>query len=171
MSLSLSRAVLVLNAAYEPLNVVSVQRAMVLLCKGAAVVQETSQFVLRTPKLTIPLPSVIRLLTYRRVPRHSRAVSRKNILIRDSYSCQYCGSALSAAKLTLDHVIPRSRHGKSTWENLVACCYPCNNRKDNRTPTEAGMELLKVPVSFSIHSKHRLLGRDEAAWKPYLFFQ
>ena len=134
---NLAAPVLVLNNAFEPINICSVKRAMVLVMKGAAIVQETSGKFLRTSKVKLPLPSVVRLLVYRSVPRHTRAVSRKNIMIRDGYTCQYCRSQLPTARLTLDHVIPRSRAGRSTWENLVACCYPCNNRKGDRTPDEA----------------------------------
>ena len=88
---------------------------------------------------------VIRLLEYRRIPHQTRALSRKNILMRDRYTCQYCHRTLPSGELTLDHVIPRSRAGESAWENLVACCHPCNNRKGSRTPEEAGMKLARQP--------------------------
>jgi 5-methylcytosine-specific restriction endonuclease McrA len=169
MSANLSRAVLVLNASYEPINIVSVQRAMVLIFKGAAVVQVASQNFIRTASIRVALPSVIRLLKYRSVPRHSRAVSRKNIMVRDQNTCQYCRMPFAPAKLTLDHVIPRSRGGRSTWENLAACCYPCNNRKGDRTPEEAGMVLLKKPGHFGMHARHKLLSADNDAWAEFLF--
>src|ERR1035441_655588 len=105
----LSNSVLVLNASYEAINVCSVKRALVLVCKGAAMVQEKSVHVLRTPKFNLPLPAVIRLLTYRAVPRRPHAVSRKGIMVRDGFMCQYCYKGLPAAKLTLDHVTPKSR--------------------------------------------------------------
>jgi len=116
---------------------------------------------------------VIRLLEYRRIPHQTRALSRKNILMRDRYMCQYCQRVLPSGEMTLDHVIPRSRHGETEWENLVACCHGCNNRKGNRTPEEAGMKLLRLPRPFSLHtSRHlmRLLGRGEDQWRKYLFF-
>lgn len=166
----MSHSVLVLNASYEPINVITVKRAFVLICKGAAIVQERTGNVLRTHKLTLPIPAVIRLLVYRNVPRHTRSVSRKSIMIRDNYTCQYCHAALVASKLTLDHVIPKSRHGKSTWENLVSACYYCNNKKSDRTPEEAGMPLTRKPTKFSVHSRHRALaGTSLDLWQQYLF--
>jgi 5-methylcytosine-specific restriction endonuclease McrA len=132
-------------------------------------VEEVSAHTIRTAKLTIPLPAVIRLREYRRVPRQNRAVSRKGIILRDGSTCQYCGAHLPAGSLTLDHVVPRSRRGLSTWENLVAACFPCNNRKKDMTPQEAGMTLLKQPQQVSIHSKHRLLIGDQSVWEKYLF--
>ncbi len=167
---NLSTPVLVLNNAFEPINICTAKRAMVLTMKGAAIVQETSGKFLRTSRVKLPLPSVIRLLSYRSVPRHSRSVSRKNIMIRDSYTCQYCRSLLPAARLTLDHVLPRSRAGRSTWENLVACCYPCNNRKGDRLPEEATMTLIKRPTKFGVHDKHRMIGAGDETWKQYLFY-
>jgi 5-methylcytosine-specific restriction endonuclease McrA len=166
---TLHTAVLVLNASYEPINICSAKRAMTLVCKGAAIVQEVSPHWIRTGKAKFPLPSVIRLVSYRAVPRITRSVSRRSIMVRDSHTCQYCQSALPAAKLTLDHVIPRSRGGRSTWENLVACCYPCNNRKGDRLPEEASMTLLRQPRSFGLHARHQLLGAGNRQWTQYLF--
>lgn len=165
---SIYSSVLVLNASYEPINICSVRRAMVLICKGAAVVQETSGKLLRTARLRLPIPAVIRLLTYRAVPRQAKAVSRKAIMTRDSHTCQYCNLLLPGARLTLDHVVPRSRGGGSSWENLVACCHGCNNRKGDRTPAEARMVLAKQPRRFGIHSKCKLLSQGET-WDKYLF--
>src|SRR5205823_1597385 len=156
------RLVLVLNASYEPIQIASARRAITLVCKGAAVVEEVSAYTIRTSKISIPVPNVIRLVRYRRVPRQNRSVSRKGILLRDGLACQYCRGRFGPGDLTLDHVLPRSRGGASTWENLVACCFPCNNRKGNRTPAEAGMALAKQPRQISIHAKHRLLAGDEA---------
>jgi 5-methylcytosine-specific restriction endonuclease McrA len=121
----------------------------------------------------VRLPSVIRLLEYRRIPHQTRALSRKNILMRDRYTCQYCHRILPSGELTLDHVIPRSRAGETAWENLVACCHPCNNRKGSRTPEEAGMKLARQPHPFSLHtSRHlmRILGKGESQWRKYLFY-
>jgi 5-methylcytosine-specific restriction endonuclease McrA len=165
----LNRLVLVLNASYEPVNVCTARRAMKLICKGHAVVEVPSACMVHAGRLDFPLPSVIRLLQYKRVPRFKRSVSRKGILLRDRNTCQYCGAVLPSRDLTLDHVIPRSRRGESVWENLVASCFPCNNRKGSRTPAEAGMALAKPPARVGIHAKHRLLCIDETAWGPYLF--
>src|SRR5262245_30623657 len=153
---TLQSAVLVLNASYEPINICSARRAMVLVCKGAALVQEVSAHWVRSGKTRLPLPSVIRLLAYRAVPRVTRSVSRKSVMVRDGHTCQYCHSVLPPSKLTLDHVLPRSRGGRSTWENLVACCYPCNNRKGDRLPAEARMALLRPPRPFGLYARQKL---------------
>ena len=171
--MSLNRLVLVLNASYEPIGVVPARRAVTLVLGGKAMVEERSKIVIRTVKVSVPVPSVIRLLSYRRIPRHNRSVSRNGILLRDANTCQYCRTRLSPRELTLDHVIPRSRAGESAWENLVACCHPCNNRKGARTPDEAGMKLARQPRPFSLHtSRHlmRLLGKSDEQWRKYLFY-
>ncbi|MCC6861409.1 MAG: HNH endonuclease [Bryobacterales bacterium] len=173
MTTGLQKPVLVLNASYEPINVCAARRALVLVLKGVAAAEELSLFAAHSPRHVVRLPSVIRLLEYRRIPHQSRALSRKNILMRDRYTCQYCHRALPSSELTLDHVIPRSRAGESTWENLVACCHPCNNRKGSRTPEEAGMRLARQPRPFSLHtSRHlmRLLGKSDEQWRKYLFY-
>ncbi|MEP6963664.1 MAG: HNH endonuclease [Acidobacteriota bacterium] len=169
----LHRPVLVLNASYEPINVCAARRALVLVLKGVASAEEHSAGHLRSARREIAVPSVIRLLEYRRIPHQTRALSRKNILMRDRYTCQYCMKTLNSGELTLDHVQPRSRRGETTWENLVACCHPCNNRKGSRTPEEAGMQLARIPKPFSLHtSRHlmRLLGKSDDQWRKYLFY-
>jgi 5-methylcytosine-specific restriction endonuclease McrA len=131
--------VLVLNATYEPINVCTVRRAAVLVLKEKAEVLEQSDGALRSERLTLERPTVIRLITYVRVPRdaHRRKITRKAVLARDSWTCQYCG--MRKPGLTVDHVIPRSRGGKSVWENIVASCASCNRRKGNRLPREIKM--------------------------------
>jgi 5-methylcytosine-specific restriction endonuclease McrA len=124
--------VLVLNASYEPINVCAARRALVLMLKGVASSEEHTGSYIHGATRAVLVPSVIRLLEYRRIPRQTRALSRKNILIRDRYTCQYCFEVMGAGELTLDHVTPRSRGGASSWENLVACCRGCNNRKGDR---------------------------------------
>lgn len=165
--------VLVLNASYEPINVCAARRAIVLVLKGVAMTEEVNGHVLHSTRLAMRIPSVIRLLEYRRIPHQTRALSRKNILLRDRNTCQYCGSVLSTNELTLDHVIPRSRGGASTWENLVACCHLCNRRKGNRLPAEAGMKLMREPKPFSLNTSRqiiRLMGHSDAKWRKYLFY-
>lgn len=164
------RQVLILNASWEPVSITTARRAMTLISKGAAIVQEPSKDVLRSGKVAFPLPSVIRLLSYRHVPRYTRAVSRRSILLRDGHRCQYCMKEFPANKLTLDHVIPRSRSGRNSWENLVACCFPCNNRKADRTPEEAGMVLAARPKPFSMHAKHKQAASADPLWDKYLFY-
>ncbi len=169
----LHKPVLVLNASYEPINVCAARRALVLILKGVASAEEHGNSHIHSPRHALRVPSVIRLLEYRRIPHQTRALSRKNILMRDRYTCQYCHKTMPSAEMTLDHVIPRSRAGESTWENLVACCHRCNNRKGSRTPEEAGMKLSRQPRPFSLHtSRHlmRLLGKGDDQWRKYLFF-
>ncbi len=165
--------VLVLNASYEPINVCAARRALVLILKGVASPEEVSEHRVVSTRQALPLPSVIRLLEYRRIPHQTRALSRKNILMRDRYTCQYCMRTMPSAEMTLDHVIPRSRAGETTWENLVACCHVCNNRKGSRTPEEAGMKLARAPRPFTLHtSRHlmRLLAKSDDRWRKYLFY-
>ena len=165
--------VLVLNASYEPINVCAARRAIVLVLKGVAMAEEENGHYLHSARLNIRVPSVIRLLEYRRIPHQTRALSRKNILLRDRNTCQYCGEVLPSSDLTLDHVAPRSRGGLSTWENLVACCHRCNRHKGDRLPLEAGMKLMREPRAFNLHtSRHimRLIGRSDAKWRKYLFY-
>lgn len=140
-------AVLVLNASYEPLNVVSVRRAVVLLLKEKAQLVEAAESALRSESLVLPTPLVIRLVTYVRIPYRWRLpVSRRGVLARDHFTCQYCGDRPGKGLLTVDHVVPRSRGGTKSWENLVAACGPCNRRKGGRLPSEVGMGLIGKPV-------------------------
>jgi 5-methylcytosine-specific restriction endonuclease McrA len=168
------RGVLVLNASYEAINVCSVNRALKLMFSGGAAVEQASAVrVVRAARAAFPEPSVIRLLHYRRIPRQTRSLSRKAILIRDSHTCQYCLQALDTRQLTLDHIQPRSRGGATSWENLVACCHRCNNRKGARTPEEAGMNLARQPKPFGIHTSRNLMriqGDSDQAWRKYLFY-
>ena len=169
----LQKPVLVLNASYEPINVCAARRALVLVLKGVAAAEERTPHQVSSARVCLPLPSVIRLLEYRRIPHQTRSLSRKNIMMRDHYTCQYCGRKLTPTELTMDHVIPRSRSGKSSWENLVTCCKRCNNRKGNRTPEEANMSLVRTPQPFTLHtSRHlmRLLGKSDTQWRKYLFY-
>ena len=114
--------VLVLNASFEPMNVCTERRAVVMIFKGIARMEEHNGHMLHSARITMHAPSVIRLIEYIHIPYKSRSLSRKNILLRDHSTCQYCGRQFSPSELTLDHVFPRSRGGESTWDNLVACC-------------------------------------------------
>jgi 5-methylcytosine-specific restriction endonuclease McrA len=132
-------SVLVLNASLEHLHYVPLRRAVTLLLARKAEIVEASGRRLRAATLDLPEPRVIRLLSYVFVPfRHAHATRRK-ILLRDG-RCQYCGA--TTGPLTVDHLLPRSRGGKTTWENCVAACLPCNQRKGDRTPQESRMRLL-----------------------------
>lgn len=165
--------VLVLNASYEPINVCAARRAIVLVLKGIARTEEENGHHLHAARMAMRVPSVIRLLEYRRIPHQTRALSRKNILLRDRNTCQYCTRVLGSAELTLDHVLPRSRGGPSSWENLVACCHTCNHKKGNQLPHEANMKLVREPRPFTLHtSRHimRLMGNSDDKWRKYLFY-
>jgi 5-methylcytosine-specific restriction endonuclease McrA len=166
----LSVDVLVLNSTYEPLNICSWKRAVVLLVKGKAVAVEEN---CRDLGAGYRLPLVIRLSHYVRVPHKAIPLTRRNVLHRDNYTCQYCGTRNN---LTLDHVFPRSRGGKDTWDNVVTACLKCNVKKGNKTPIEAGMALMTAPnrphhfMLFEL-SKHRRQQQDSGRyWDKYLFF-
>jgi len=164
------KPVLVINASYEPLEITSVRDALKKLVTRKAVMEiEHDREVYRG----MHLPSVIRLVELRRVPHHGTRLTKKNLLLRDHYRCQYCGERFKAEHLTLDHVTPQSRGGPSSWENLVMACRPCNHRKGNKTPDEAGMTLRHKPRRLTIHtSKHimRWMGMEEdERWGKYLY--
>ena len=158
--------VLVLNASYEPLNICTWRRAVVLLMKGKAEQIENNGKEIYTD---LALPTVIRLRSYVKIPYKEISLSRRNILHRDNYICQYCGD--KRHDLTIDHIIPRSRGGLDSWDNVAAACLRCNVKKGDRTPKEAGMPLNTTPrrpmshVVFEI-SKHA--GAAEYNWKKYV---
>ena len=160
--------VLVLNASYEPLNVCSVRRAYVLVFKGKAEVVEQLDQPLRSASDTYAWPHVIRLVQYVRVPRKvQRKISRRALFARDGWRCAYCGSG--GGRLTLDHVVPRSRGGESVWENVVTACAPCNHRKGSRTLDEAHMTLRYPPRPPAPVLFIRLAAPSiPTGWKPYL---
>ena len=166
---SSSGRVLVLNASYEPINVCTVRRAAVLILKNRAEVLERGDWALHAESLTLPRPVVIRLLTYVRIPRdaHRRKITRRAVFARDRWTCQYCGH--ERGNLTVDHVIPRSKGGPSTWENIVTCCAPCNRRKGDRLPAQTGMRPARRPKApnptIFIHVAAPSI---PAAWEQYL---
>ena len=139
----ITSSVLVLNLNYEPVNVCNIRRAVILLGKGKAELLENGRGEIHTVKSSMPIPSVIRLVYLVRRPFAQRKLSKKEIFLRDRYTCQYC--SLQTRELTLDHVRPRRQAGEHTWENIVSACIPCNRKKAGRTPTEAGMALLRQP--------------------------
>ena len=165
---ALSGHVLVLNQDYRALSVCSVERALVLVfLHKAELIQARPDRLVRSARSAYPWPSIVRLKDYVRVPYRRIMMTRRNILRRDSHRCQYCGSR---ERLTLDHVLPKSRGGRDTWENLVAACVPCNNRKGNKTPEEARMPLRRSPFRPShVMYLRDFLGSLDDAWKPYLY--
>jgi 5-methylcytosine-specific restriction endonuclease McrA len=169
MSNLMRKPVLVLNASYEAIRIVPARRALTLICKGSAMVELPTRIEVY-PGIT--LPSVIRLRTYRHIPIRLQIVTRKNIYLRDGHTCQYCGDKLKADELTLDHIIPKSRGGKSDWQNQVTCCKPCNWKKDDRTPEEWGVKLLHRPLPATVHTGRSLLrtmALETSEWERYLY--
>jgi 5-methylcytosine-specific restriction endonuclease McrA len=171
-SSTLDCSVLVLNRFYMAVRVVDVRRAMTLLYRGCAEVitieedayanydfdnwceisllhamekQDGEEF-LRTPHQEVQVPRIVRLVLYDKVPKSTVRFNRKNLFARDGYRCQYCGQTRPMSQLSLDHVVPRSQGGKTTWENVVCSCTGCNSRKGGRTPQEAAMRLLSHPA-------------------------
>ncbi|MCB0044880.1 MAG: HNH endonuclease [Caldilineaceae bacterium] len=145
----MSKQVLVLNASYEPLSLVSVRRAVVLLLREKAEMLEATQQMLRSHHSAIPVPLVIRLVHYVRLPHRRVPATRSAIMLRDAYTCQYCGETPGRNNLTVDHVLPRSRGGSHDWQNLTTACKRCNQKKGSLTPEEAGMALLRKPFEPS----------------------
>jgi 5-methylcytosine-specific restriction endonuclease McrA len=160
--------VLVLNATYEPINVCTVRRAVVLLLKEKAELLERGMWELHSESSTLARPVVIRLVSYVNVPRdaHRRKITRRAVFARDSWTCQYCGSR---SNLTVDHVIPRSKGGSSNWENIVASCAPCNRRKGDRLPHQVNMHPRVKPRMPSPNVFIQLASPTiPATWKQYL---
>lgn len=159
--------VLILNQDYSAIAVCSVQRAflLVFLCKAEVITKSDGHF-LHTVTVAYPVPSIIRLQRYVRVPYFGIALNRHNVMRRDNFTCQYCGSS---KHLTLDHLLPRSRGGESKWQNLVTACSRCNSRKGDRTPEEAGLKLLSKPTRPSLRTflqQHLSPGNHD--WETYL---
>jgi 5-methylcytosine-specific restriction endonuclease McrA len=160
--------VLVLNQDYRPLSVCNVKKSLLLLfLDKAELLHEDPTKKIKTVRYNYDYPSVIRLRRYARIPFKHIVLTRKNIVKRDALKCQYCATH---ENLTIDHVIPKSKGGKDTWENLVTACTSCNHKKGNRTPREAGMPLRRAPFRPS----HIIFLRDfhghvDDHWKPYLY--
>jgi 5-methylcytosine-specific restriction endonuclease McrA len=161
--------VLVLNQNYEPLNVCRVRRAVVLVHRGKAEMLENGVGFIHTTSDIFPLPSVIRLAHMIKRPRPKRKLTRLEVFNRDKYTCQYCGK--QSHQLTIDHVVPRHRGGEHTWENVVSACIPCNRHKAGKSPSEAGMKLIRQPAPphdnlYFYIPHHYLQSRNE--WQKYL---
>jgi 5-methylcytosine-specific restriction endonuclease McrA len=151
------------------MSICNVQRAVILLYLGKAelIASKDSKMIFSVSS-RLPFPTIVRLLVYIRVPYKKIVLSRKNILRRDLYKCQYCNR--SDIPLTIDHVTPKSKGGDDTWENLVAACIHCNNKKGDRTPEDAKMTLRKRPTkpSHITFMKH-FVGKIDDQWKPFLY--
>jgi len=160
--------VLVLNASYEPLNITSWRRAVVMVLKGKAEGLEHDGG--RQIRSDLMQPTVIRLRQFVRVPYRPLPLTRRNLFQRDGHRCQYCGQSRPMSQLSLDHVMPRSQGGKTTWENVVCSCVGCNSKKGGRTPTQAGMKLLSDPVRPSANPGITVTLKDPrySSWKTFL---
>jgi len=162
----MSEKVLVLNSTSLPINITSWQRAMCLLYKGKAAVMEYNGRMINNK---YRLPEIIRLVSYVPMPYSDVVLSRKNIYLRDNHACQYCGK--TGGNLTIDHVIPKSRGGEDSWENMVVCCSRCNNRKGSKTLEEASLKMIgtpyRPPSALYLHMT-RLSGVPES-WYNYFF--
>lgn len=193
---ALDDKVLVLNRLYTAIRVVSARRAFVMLCKRVAEVIAVEDGIycnydfhtwtevaslqqemapdayswVRTPRLEIPVPKIIRLFDYDRMPRSPVKLNRRNIFSRDHNRCQYCGKVFPVRELTIDHVIPRVQGGGNSWRNLVCACLECNTRKGGRTPEQAGMRLIRTPFEPKRSPSMTLrLGSDKyASWRAFL---
>jgi 5-methylcytosine-specific restriction endonuclease McrA len=166
---------LVLNASYEPLRIVSWQKAITLLFQDKVEVIAVYDREIRGVTVRVKLPSVLRLLRHVRMKRPFADVpfSRANVYARDSHRCQYCGHRCQPGQLTFDHVVPVARGGHKGWDNIVTCCIPCNRRKGDRTPEEAGLHLIRKPRRPDVLPSLTLtlgLRRAPESWRDYLFW-
>ncbi|MCB8965702.1 MAG: HNH endonuclease [Ardenticatenaceae bacterium] len=148
-----SKPVLVLNATFEPLNVCNIKRALGLVLSGKAEIIVNGRGYIHTSTADYELPSVIRLSSMVKRPHPRIALSKREILHRDNYTCQYCGKRTRV--MTIDHVIPRRLNGPYTWENLVAACPSCNHHKGSKTPEEANMMLKRKPFEPTASAQYR----------------
>ena len=182
----INAAVLVLNRGYQPVQVTTVKRAFVLLYRGvaramdrqyqlytfdswAALAAGVQDDAIRTVSRALRIPRIIVLTAYDRLPHSRVRFSRYNIYLRDQNTCQYCDRRFAARELNLDHVVPRSMGGRTTWENIVCSCIPCNLRKGGRTPESAGMRLKRPPARPRWYQVVRPFSKIPFEdWRPFL---
>ena len=166
----LDRAVLVLNANYSPMMICTAKRAICMDYLDKVEVLVNYEEKVHSPSLSWDLPSVVKIRDFIRYDNLSVDLNRKNIIARDEYTCQYCGK--SKSPLTIDHVIPKGKGGQDTWENLVVACKPCNQKKGDRTPDEAGMPLTRIPKRPNrLHYFQRIVKEKQQDRRPYLFME
>ncbi len=171
--MSIQNRTLLLSQGYEAIEIISWQRAITLLALSKVEVVDEYDAQVRAVSLTMQIPSIVRLRkAFPRRPKHVK-FSRVNIYARDGYRCQYCGDKCKTDELTYDHVIPRSKGGLTTWENIVSACYICNRDKANRTPSEARMKLLSTPVRPSWMPAVQIRVSASSmpdAWRDYVYW-
>ena len=162
--------VLLLSAAYEPLRIITWQNAVSMFFLGKVEIVEEYDHDIRAVSMAIKAPAVVRLVRFFRAGRRSPPLSRGNIMARDNFKCQYCARELSVKEATLDHIIPRSQGGKTTWEDIVCACGACNRKKGGRTPKEAHMKLLSKPIKpeWLPVLNIKLHGQVPPAWFTFL---
>lgn len=175
MSVGMTNRVLLLNSSYEPVSLISQERAIVLWYSGKVTVVAERDVTWRSVSFAIKVPSIVRLVNYVRGLSGRRNVvkmTRKNIMLRDNYTCQYCGRKGNPSDLNIDHVVPKGQGGKSEWTNLVTTCITCNSDKDCRTPKQAGMTLRKAPKKpdFMVFTLHRNVKNVPEDWRSYLYW-
>jgi 5-methylcytosine-specific restriction endonuclease McrA len=182
----LNRPTLVLNRNWQPIGVASVAKALVKVFNDTARIVDPADYrvytwedwaelrpdgeepFIRSQRLRLRVPEVVTLTRYDRVPAHSVTFSRRNIFKRDHFTCQYCGRQPGSEELTIDHVLPRSRGGQSTWENCVLACLECNHRKADRTPAQAGMTLRSRPVRPQWRPIYAASHARIASWSKFI---
>jgi 5-methylcytosine-specific restriction endonuclease McrA len=182
----LERPALILNRNWQPVNVATVARALVLLWNEAARVVDPDDFRLyswpdwarlcpregeaciRSVRAALRVPEVIVLVQYNRLPNSAVSFSRRNVFKRDHWTCQYCGRQPGGEELTIDHVVPRSQGGDSTWENCVLACVDCNKRKADRTPVQAGLKLRRRPVRPMWKPLYARSSMRMASWSKFV---
>ncbi len=161
---------LLLNASFEPLRVISWQKAITLSFLGKVEVVESYEREVRSVTLAMKVPAVVRLLRFVHLGRRRPPLSKMNLLARDEFECQYCGMSLGLNNSTVDHVIPRSQGGGTSWDNVALACHPCNRKKGGRTPKQAKMKLAKVPIApdwlpvFTFHLRTQI----PKSWQLFL---
>jgi len=168
----MANQVLVVNSSYMPINSISWQKAisLVYIGKAEAICVDENK-ILRSPSVSMPKPIVVRLVKYNKMPDISLKFNKKNIFLRDNYTCQYCGKKLPTNELTLDHVRPRKLGGETNWENIVTCCQDCNAKKSEYSLIQSGMKLLSTPKK-PYYTSHLLIRKCASVkeleeWKPY----
>lgn len=164
---------LLLNSTFEPLKVISWQRAVSLWFDGKVeIIKEYDDFNLTSVSITIKCPAVVRLFEYVSGRKHKVKFSRVNVFTRDQFTCQYCGARPGSSSLTYDHVIPRSHGGKTVWDNIVTCCISCNSKKAARTPEQAKMKLRSKPAkpSWSPRRMTVALPKSPDQWREFLYW-
>ena len=170
MNLALNNKVLLLNASYEPLMLVSGKKAIILLLCNKVDSLDDYPVKIRSTYLTLSLPSIIRLKKYINYRFSEITLNRKNIFRRDNYTCQYCSEKCSPTRLTIDHIIPKYKGGENSWKNLVTACKFCNSKKGNLSLNNIDMELIKKPIkpNFMFHFQKEICNHHDS-WKQYLF--